>query len=311
MTGLGPQLPANWYLLGPAHDLKHGAVASYAIGGRDIVVYCTAETGEPIAMAAHCAHMGCHLGNGEVRGQALRCPLHYRLIGPDGVFAGGKDKPLRQPVLPVRTFMDGLFVYLGDPAAAPDLSALGLEGNASCYAGEREFPIPWQWLVANGLDIEHLSAVHDRDLLEPPVLTIDGTRELTVRYRTRPQRAGLSDRVMARLAPDGVLGTIRTLGGSMMLVEARLGRHETFILMSFAPQPGGGTRISGIAGVRGADTWPNRLLARIARALFKSFLYKDLAVLDRIDWHGPQQIDALGDDYMQQVCGFFRSLPHA
>ena len=103
-------------------------------------------------------------------------------------------------------------------------------------AGEREFPIPWQWLVANGLDIEHLSAVHDRDLLEPPVLTIDGTRELTVRYRTRPQRAGLSDRVMARLAPDGVLGTIRTLGGSMMLVEARLGRHETFILMSFAPQ---------------------------------------------------------------------------
>ena len=63
------------------------------------------------------------------------------------------------------------------------------------------------------------------------------------------------------------------------------------------------------AGAKGGTD--RRLLARIARALFKSFLYKDLAVLDRIDWHGPQQIDALGDDYMQQVCGFFRSLPHA
>ncbi|MCC6926831.1 Rieske 2Fe-2S domain-containing protein [Novosphingobium sp.] len=311
MNDLGPVLPANWYLLGLARDLAAGAIISGTIGDRDLVLYRGRQGGAPVALAAHCAHMGCHLGGGVVQGEALRCPLHYRLIGPDGRFAGGKDRPLQQPSYPLREFMGGLFVYLGDPATAPDLDQFGIAGNAVCYAGEHDFPIPWQWLVANGLDIEHLAAVHDRQLLDPPSLEIQGSDQLTVRYRTRPQKAGISDLIMARLAKDGVHGTIRTLRGSMILVETRVGQRQTFILMSFCPQGSGGTRIRGLVGVRGPDTVLNRIYARIARTLFKSFLYKDLGVLERIAWHGPTQVDGLGDEFMQQICAFFRSLPHA
>jgi len=309
MNELGPVLPANWYLLGPVREFGAGSVVSRTVGSQELVIWRSAD-GAPIVMRAHCVHMGCHLGGSDLQGGKLRCPLHYRLIGGDGRFASTASNPLRQPTFPAREFMDGLFVFLGDPETAGDLDRLNLVGNASCYAGEHDFPLPWQWLVANGLDIEHLSAVHDRELIERPGLEITEGRELTVRYRTRPRGTKVSDRLMMRLATDGVHGKIRSLGGSMMLVEARVGKRETFILMSFVPQQDG-TRIRGIVGLRGANTLLGQLSARIARALFKSFLYKDLHVLERIRWHEPPQVDGLGDEYMQRVCTFFRGLPDA
>lgn len=311
MTGLGPSLPANWYLLGPARDLRAGTISTHTIGDRDIIVYRGEQGGSPVAMAAHCEHMGCHLGNATVRGTALRCPLHFRLISADGRFAASEKQPMRQPTFPLQEFMGGLFIYLGDPASAQDLKLLGIEDNPSCYAGEHTFPLPWQWLVANGLDIEHLSSVHDRDLLAPPALIRDGNRELTVRYHTRPRAAALSDRLMNWISRDGVYGTIRAMGGSMMLVEARVGARETFILLSFAPQRGVGTTIRGIVGLRGKDNLLNRVSVIIARVLFTAFLRKDLHVLDGIRWHEPRQVDSVGDEYTRQLCAFFRDLPDA
>lgn len=252
--------------------------------------------------------MGCHLGKASVRGDALRCPLHFRRIGADGAFSA--HPALRQPTLPLREYLGGLFVWIGDPAARTDLAALGLDGDTACHAGEHTFDLPWQWLVANGLDIEHLSAVHDRRLLDPP--TLERTAHaLAIGYRTTPTARTLSDRIMRHLAPDGIRGNIRALSGTMMLVESRVGGRRTFILLSFLPQSGGGTLIRGIVGVRGAPTLPRRLAAHAARLLFRAFLNKDLGVLDGIDWHEPAHADSLGDRFTRQVCDWFRALPSA
>ncbi len=310
MTGLGPQLPRNWYLLGPARRFAPGTVTTHAIASRELVVWRGRDGGAPVVMDAHCAHMGCHLGKAAVLGQSLRCPLHYRMIGADGGFVGHAGT-LRQARYPAREFLGGLFVFLGDPDEAWDLGALVLDGNASCHAGEHRFALPWQWLVANGLDIEHLSSVHDRRLLEPPTMTRDGNAMLRIDYRTLPMASGLSDRIMARLAGNGIHGTIRLLAGSMMLVEAEVGRRRTFILLSFLPQPGEMTLIRGIVGVKGRPGLANRLSARVAKLLFKAFLRKDLGVLDGMKWHEPAHAHSPGDGFTQAACAFFRDLPGA
>lgn len=308
MSALGPELPRNWYLLGPSAALRPGRLASHDIAGRSIVVWRGLDTLDVTAMAGHCAHMGCHLGQGQVIGARLRCGLHHRMIDRDGSF--GDASTLRQPVFPVRAFQGGLFVHLGGDPAPDGLDTLGIASHAACYAGEHRFPIPWQWLVANGLDIEHLASVHDRKLLDPPSLEI-GSSELRVRYCTRPTAPKFSDRIMARLGPDGVHGSIRSIGGSMMLVESRVGRREAFILMSFVPDTAGGTVIRAIAGVKATPGVASRFAARVARALFRAFLFKDLGVLEGIEWHEPAHGDTLGDRYMKQVCTFFRSLESA
>ncbi|NJO13748.1 MAG: hypothetical protein HC870_00315 [Rhizobiales bacterium] len=203
-----------------------------------------------------------------------------------------------------------MWVRIGDAAHVPPLAALGLDGFAACYAGEHHFPLAWQALVANGFDCEHLASVHERRLLAPPVLEPVGASGMVLRYHTRPTGRGLADRITALIGPQGVHGEITSRNGSMMLVRSRLGERRSFILLSFVPSASGGTCVRGIVGIeRPSGVWTG-LQARIAARLFKTFLYKDLAVLEGLRWHEPAHGDSLGDRFTRQLCDFFRSLPH-
>jgi aminopyrrolnitrin oxygenase len=308
MSDLGPAVPANWYLLGRARDLRKGAVTAHTIGGREIVVWRGANNGTPAAFAAHCAHMGCHLARGAVLGDRLRCGLHHRLIDAEGAFGG--EAGLRQPTLMLSEYCGGLWVRLGDAADVPPLTILGLDDFAACYAGEHRFPLSWQALVANGFDCEHLASVHERRLMAQPTLEPAGVTGMVLRYHTRPMGRGLADRITARIGPEGVHGEITCGNGTMMLVSSRVGERRSFILLSFVPTAAGGTCVRGIAGIeRASGLWAG-LQARFAARLFKAFLYKDLAVLEGLQWHEPERDDTLGDRYTRQLCDFFRGLPH-
>jgi hypothetical protein len=253
--------------------------------------------------------MGCHLARGEVVGDRLRCGLHHRMIDADGAFGSG-ERGLRQPTLELSEYCGGLWVRVGDASDVPPLSTLGLEGFADCFAGAHQFPLSWQALVANGFDCEHLASVHERRLLSPPTLEPMGATGMVLRYHTHPTGRGLADRITARLGPDGVHGEITCRNGSMMLVRSRLGARRSFILLSFVPSATGGTCVRGIVGIeRASGIWTN-LQARLAARLFKAFLYKDLAVLEGLEWHEPNRDDTLGDRYTRQLCNFFRGLPH-
>lgn len=307
MIGLGPAVPANWYLLGRADGLRRGAVQAHTIGTRDVVVWRGQKSGTPTAFAAHCAHMGCHLARGDVIGDRLRCGLHHRMIDADGNFGASG---LRQAALPVAEYCGGLWVRIGGAEAVPPLEELGLEGFAACYAGEHHFPLPWQALVANGFDSEHLASVHERRLLAPPTLDCHETTSIVLRYHTRPIGKGLADRITALIGPDGIHGEITSRNGAMMLVRSRVGQRRNFILLSFVPTAAGGTCVRGIVGtelMRGSWT---QLQGRIAARLFKAFLYKDLAVLEGLAWHEPAQEDSVGDRFTRELCDFFRGLPH-
>jgi nitrite reductase/ring-hydroxylating ferredoxin subunit len=309
--------PANWYLLAFSRDLKKGAVIASRLAGREIVLFRGEKTGAATAFDSHCAHMGCHLKHGVVSGDALQCALHHRLITPSGLFVksdGSAYSGLRQRRYPVREQHGGIFVFVGSEAGSafpsPEISGLG--DIAVAPMRSRTLPLPWWTFIANGMDVEHLQAVHDRRLLEPPVFNALNANSVQVSYRSMPTGKSLGDRVMTWLAKDGVHGRITCIGGTMMLVESKAGTNRAFILLSMVPDDEGTTTLRGLVGVPSqGGKLAGALRARLSAWLFHAFLSKDIGVLDAMKLHAPYLENTQGDGFTRQLFAFLRDLPNA
>ena len=75
-------MPFGWYPVAWSFELEKGAVATRRYFERELVLY-RGESGEAFVLAAHCPHLGAHLGvGGKVEGDSLRCPFHgWRFSG--------------------------------------------------------------------------------------------------------------------------------------------------------------------------------------------------------------------------------------
>lgn len=312
---VGPDCPQNWYLLARSAELDHGAILARRLGALDIVVYRGLESGHAVTFAAHCVHAGCHLRHGEVIGDDLQCALHRRVIRADGRFIAQDRSPLPtapQPCLPTIERFGCIFVFAGETAAfdlpAPDICALG--PVTTRVLPSQSFPLPWSTLIANGMDIDHLQAVHDRKLCEPPALRRLDRYRMRLDYRAQVTGRHLSDRMMKWIANDDIRTSITCIGGSMMLVESSVGRHRTFVILSMCPDGGSGSTIRAVVGVTGApERLSRRAAARGAAWLFHAFLKKDVGVLHEMQWHEPETEVTQGDALTRSLCAFFRSLP--
>jgi 3-ketosteroid 9alpha-monooxygenase subunit A len=79
-----PPYPDGWYLIAESAAVPVGTVSPVRYFGRDLVVYRT-EGGRAVVTAAHCPHMGAHMGHGgAVEGEGIRCPFHRWRFGADG-----------------------------------------------------------------------------------------------------------------------------------------------------------------------------------------------------------------------------------
>jgi phenylpropionate dioxygenase-like ring-hydroxylating dioxygenase large terminal subunit len=311
---VGPACPQNWYLAAYSDDLKPGTILTTPLGGTEIVLYRGAESGRAVAFVAHCAHAGCHLQHGAVVGDALQCALHHRVIRHDGVFVARDGTALAtapQVSLPVVERFGCVFVFAGTMASfdlpMPEICALGPVTARSLPP--QTFPLPWSTLISNGMDIDHLQAVHDRKLRGDPTLRRTGQFIMRLDYCSRVTGTHVSDKVMKWISNDEINTSITCIGGSMMLVESSVGRHRTFVLLSMCPVPEG-TTVRAVAGVAGApDRMSARVAARLAAWLFHAFLKKDVGILRHMAWHEPAEEITLGDALTRKLCQFFRSLP--
>jgi nitrite reductase/ring-hydroxylating ferredoxin subunit/uncharacterized membrane protein YgdD (TMEM256/DUF423 family) len=309
--------PANWYMLAFSRELKNGAVLARGLAGREIVMFRGKETGAVTAFESHCAHMGCHLKHATVVGDGLQCALHHRVIAPSGHFIkrdGSAHAGLKQRLYPVREEYGGIFVRVGAEEDCdfplPDICATGQVAVAPMR--EQTLPLPWWTFIANGMDIEHLQAVHDRRLLEAPVFAEIDHRNVRVSYRSMPTGTSLGDLVMTWLAKDGVHGRITCIGGTMMLVESQAGNKRAFILLSMVPQAGGVTTLRGLVGVPSPGSkLAGAIKARLSAWLFHAFLSKDIGVLDAMKLHAPNAENSQGDGFTRQLFAFLRALDEA
>src|SRR4051812_39721837 len=73
----------GWYWAIRSAELKSGHARPLSFLGREMVVY-RGRDGRVVAMDAYCPHMGAHLAEGKVEGNAIRCLFHHWKYDSDG-----------------------------------------------------------------------------------------------------------------------------------------------------------------------------------------------------------------------------------
>ena len=68
--------PRSWYLLCRSCDVRKGQIVSREFLGKSVVIFRGGDDAVHV-LAAHCWHMGAHLGKGRIVGECIRCPLHH------------------------------------------------------------------------------------------------------------------------------------------------------------------------------------------------------------------------------------------
>lgn len=305
-----PERLQAWYRVCSAGDLPAGKVLRWDLPSRSFVLWRGRQDGQVHAAAAHCAHMGTHLGFGEVIGDALRCPLHHWQWDGDGAchnIPGADPAALRQRVFPVAEVQGSVFLFSGPVPryAPPEIGTAGGTAPARTLAGSPvRLRCPWAAVACNGFDMQHMRTVHGRALRAAPVLERLDPYRLRMRLEARVTGRSLEDRVIQWIARDHVRLTVTCSGGTAVAVESDLGRTRSALLLCLRPLEDG-VEITPIFAV-----FPGPfagLRVRAARLLYSGFIRKDVAFMDDMRFHPAAAGPA--DPVLHTFLEYLRELP--
>ena len=158
----------GWYWALASREIRRGEVKPARVLGRDLVVW-RGEDGVAQAADAYCPHMGAHLAEGRVDGNALRCFFHDWKFARDG---GCIEVPClpRPPRARVRTWPTAeryglVWVWTGAEGEPPgELPYVPELQDAECDAllGNRFVKNCHPNVVLiNAIDEHHFNSVHD------------------------------------------------------------------------------------------------------------------------------------------------------
>lgn len=307
-------LPAAWYPLCRADDLKAGSVLPVQIDGTRYAVWRT-QSGKVSALAATCCHVGADLARGDVRGETLQCPLHHWCYDATGAcvqIPGGFAIPARaRQASLVCTEAYGLVLGFvgGTPNFAPPRFVDESEPVWS-RATVVDVAAPYTTLVANSYDGQHFAAVHNRDLLEPPEVTRANMHHIAIHYRAKVVGQRLNDRLMRALGIHGVSITIHCWGSSVLQVYNE--RTANTILVALLPVDAEHSRVYILTALkrraRGAARPFQQLQLLVARWLAVAFLRPDMGVLEGVTMR-PRVLLAGADDCLVAWLRYWRDLP--
>ncbi|MDO4694370.1 MAG: Rieske 2Fe-2S domain-containing protein [Eikenella sp.] len=284
--------PRCWYVVARADRIRRGGVISGHLGGRPWVLY-RSEDGVLRATDAFCPHMGAHLHNSRVAGKDLLCGLHACRVTPQTA-PDPADTPPRTGcrvsarAWPCREYC-GL-VWLHPPAEQP-LPPPFADTESDYHwqtAGPERIAADWRAMICNGYDLDHMMAVHQRQVVgEPQFDTLpDHTLKMTYRTRVLP-RGGLSSWLMQKLS-GGEIHLVHTCAGTAIRVESRVGPFRTTGIFALYPQNPPHTppeirqtlAFAAVGIPRGARFARAQLW--LARRLYLAFLKKDFAVVEHM-----------------------------
>lgn len=186
-----PPFPDGWYAVAWSSEVGRGDVVTGMLAGEEIVIFRTDSTLS--VMAAHCPHLGAHLGiGGEVVEGSIRCPFHGFCFDTDGeCVATGYGTPvparLRARTWPVRELDGAIFAWhhgRGDLPGweLPEFDPVGYSGLSHRSFTLRDHP---QETTENSVDLGHFAVVHGyRGVELITQVTTDGPY-LNIGYRAR------------------------------------------------------------------------------------------------------------------------------
>ncbi|NJL09874.1 MAG: aromatic ring-hydroxylating dioxygenase subunit alpha, partial [Calothrix sp. SM1_7_51] len=106
----------GWYWAIPSRNVKKGEVKPVTLMGRDLAIF-RGENGQPVAFDAYCPHMGAHLAEGKVEGNALRCFFHNWEYNSEGMCVDvpclGESLPIKLKTWPVAEKYGMIWVWTG------------------------------------------------------------------------------------------------------------------------------------------------------------------------------------------------------
>lgn len=289
-----PRAPQGWGAVCASASLRRGEVRRVTLIGRPAVVFRGLD-GRAGVLAAHCPHMGAHLGGGRVTAEGLSCPLHGWTFDAAGTCRRGAEGRAMCAAkmafaYPVEERYGVVFAFNGP---APTHPLLDLPAGTRTRLGKPvTVDAPWEVVSANGFDVQHLGTVHGRAMREAPDFGTDGDSVFYLNYVSRVTGTRLADRVMKRVTDDRIRVRTRCYAGTIFLAETHLPRRVSRLVISLAPTPDGrGTVVTPLFTAEGSGP-AARLTLAVASWLFQAFLAPDQEALRDMAFRPPRPSDA-------------------
>jgi len=298
-----PAWPDTWYVVARSSDISCGEVIDGRIATYPFVIFRT-QSGELVALDAHCPHMGAHLRRGKVVGDKLRCALHHFEIDRDGALRdqnGCANRQGRVWRVSERFGLVFLFAGLGPP---PSLPFAKTDDEYAWSTGRPVvFRTDWRALMSNGFDFLHMRTIHQRALVSPPEFLNLGDGVIHFNYTTCVlPGGGLSSWVMKRIAKNRIR-VHQTCYGTIMLVESNLGKFNSRAVFGVMPEGDKVSVFTAFGTLRRGMFW--RLRLALTHWFYFAFLRKDYAVVEDMRL----VVEGVDDPGVRALSEFFRSLP--
>jgi nitrite reductase/ring-hydroxylating ferredoxin subunit len=285
--GLLPDWPTSWYVFCASHELGHKPLARRAFG-RELVAF-RAPDGQVGVLLGQCVHMGARLAEGQVVGDCLRCPFHHWEFDTHGHcrrIPATTDIPAfaRQVAFPAVERYGGVFFFNGaEPVfPLPFFDDCQPEELATAPPFTLVLDCPWYMVGANGVDVQHFRATHDRELVGLPRISypVPFAHQAVTQFRVAGR--GWRDWLTRRVAGSTVQMDVTDWAGTMFFVRAKFRRTRTFGMVALLPVETSRTLIYVWTSVRRSRSLAGRLCwdpcnARVRRYFIRKFLEPDIA----------------------------------
>lgn len=302
-------LPASWFHLCASQKLNGGPV-TLELGGRSYVGYRT-QSGRLVVLSGRCSHMGANLGQGEVRGERLTCPLHGWEYGPAGACeripaADTIPEFARQCTYPAEERGGHVFFFNRKQArfALPFFDGLTPDQLLPAKPFDLIAETPWYFVGANGFDLQHFRMAHDRTLLEPPQVSEVSPFARRVVAKFAVTGNSFQDRMTRSIAGPTVTMDITSWCGTLIMVKAHFQRTTSYGIFNVLPMDDQRTLGRVIVWVKRSRGGLGRTLfdpvnAAIRRLFIQTFLRSDLPRITGLRYQPGKLIaaDAILSDY--------------
>jgi aminopyrrolnitrin oxygenase len=239
LPALAP-IPAGWALLCGENQLRRGPAAC-EVAGRRLVVFRTGS-GRVGVLDARCAHLGADLARGRVVGEALECPYHSWCYRADGTCERLPADPaaackVRQISYPVEV-RHGFVYCFHAPRALYPLPFYDALDPCEFVCSKPLVVVldcPWYMVGVNAFDFQHLQGVHERRLLNAPVVDSPTPWSRVSTTRSAVGSSTWYDRVTRRVSGPEAEMTATSWAGSLIFVRVRFERMTTYGMVSVRP----------------------------------------------------------------------------
>ncbi len=296
----------GWYLVCWSEDLGAKDVKPLRYFGEDYVLF-RGEDGLPTLLAAHCPHLGAHLGyGGRVEGNDIVCPFHAWRFDSSGRCTEvpyAKRIPPRAAVeaYGAREHSGMILAYFGPEGSeadydVPAIDELSDPAWTSLERAQIEIATHPREVVENIGDLAHFMPVHNM-LIDDFQVILDGPRatQRTVGRGHNLENQPIPVVSVATYHGPAIQFTRLQWAYDMLLINAHIPIEENRLLLRF------GVMIKAGEGV----TLPREVLSAHVTAARDGY-FEDVTIWENKRWRD-QPIFAEGDGPIADVRKWYRS----